>query len=693
MGVKGRLRLIVVVAAVGLIALCAFWLLEERSILLAARKDEAQHLVAVPYSALNELHQLELEGKIDRGEAQKQALETLRSFRYGEDNYFWVMDMHPTMLMHPIKPELNGQDLSQFKDPDGKTLFAEMVQSAAKNGGGFVSYRWPKPGAEADGAVPKLSYVQRFQPWDWVIGTGIYIDDLDAAWINAAPSAIGLGVGCLVALTLVSTSFSRSILRRLDWLVLQMKAVAGGKANYHQELMGMHLLPSGGNDEIHVLVTGFREMMAQIEQRDSQLCLHQQVLENKVAERTAEWAAANAEIELFLECIPSILIGLDSTGRITHWNQAASSTFGLVNKNVQGLPFEQCGIKWVQTDMKAELAKWLATDSFHRCDDLAFQRDDAVRYAGLGVRPIISKENQNLGLIITGTDITERKSMEDQLRQANKLEAIGQLSAGVAHEINTPMQFVSDNTCFLKESCAPVLKLLEFCKKLQEESVVKGTISPESLWEFDHLAEACDYQYLSKEIPVALEQSIEGLQRVGRIVHAMKEFAHPGSGEKEAVDLNHIIEATVTVARGEWKHVADVKLDLAPDLPSVIASSDEVKQVLLNLLVNAAHAIRDIVGDGGQKGNITITSRWKENCAEISIADTGSGIAEQHQAHVFEPFFTTKPVGSGTGQGLALAHNIVVKRHHGRIWFESKIGAGTTFFIRLPQHAEAAATH
>ena len=286
--------------------------------------------------------------------------------------------------------------------------------------------------------------------------------------------------------------------------------------------------------------------------------------------------------------------------------------------------------------------------------------------------------------MITGVDITERKDLEDQLRQAQKLEAIGQLAAGIAHEINTPTQYVGDNIRFLKDSWAPIAGLLSLCQTAGQAGE-DGAHSAEFQSKLSQLSEQADLEYLMKEIPNAIDQSLEGLQRVAKIVRAMKEFSHPGSEEKRAVDINKAIETTITVARNEWKYVADVTVHLDASLPLVPCLLGEFNQVILNLIINAAHAVAGVVGDGSQsKGKITITTTRDGDWAQIAIADSGAGIPEEIRPRIFEPFFTTKPVGKGTGQGLTLAHTVIVNRHQGQIWFESKMGQGTAFFVRLP---------
>jgi two-component system, NtrC family, sensor kinase len=281
-------------------------------------------------------------------------------------------------------------------------------------------------------------------------------------------------------------------------------------------------------------------------------------------------------------------------------------------------------------------------------------------------------------------DITEKLTIEAQLRQSQKLESIGQLSAGIAHEINTPIQYVGDNASFLKESWGQLAALLVAAQKLRDEAD-SGTVSQSTVDNFDECSKAADVEYLSREIPRAIDQSLEGVRRVARIVSAMKEFSHPGSEEKRAIDLNRAIETTVTISRNEWKYVATVQTRLDSDLPLVPCLAGEINQVVLNLVVNAAHAIADVPKrEGNELGTITLSTRRDGGWVEVSVADTGTGIPDHARERVFDPFFTTKEVGKGTGQGLMLAHTVVVKKHGGRIWFDTEVGKGTTFFFRLP---------
>jgi signal transduction histidine kinase/DNA-binding NarL/FixJ family response regulator len=401
-------------------------------------------------------------------------------------------------------------------------------------------------------------------------------------------------------------------------------------------------------------------------------------------ELLAELKAAHAETELFLRSIPSILIGLDVRGCITRWNLTATNTFSVDDRSVQGRAIEDCGIRWLNPDMKGEIARWLGTETSYRCDNLPYEREGETRLLGLNVLPILTESDSPTGFIITGADVTERMGLELQLRQAQKLEAIGQLAAGIAHEINTPTQFVGHNIRFLKDSWDSIADFLNFCGTVRAECAT-GPVPPEHLQQFSELHQKCDLEYLLKHIPDAIDNSLEGVSRVAKIVKGFKEFSHPGSEGKRVINLNQAIETTISVSRHEWKYCADLVTAFDADLPLVPCLVGEFNQVILNLIINSSHAIGSVVEKNGQgKGTITISTRRDGEWARIAVADTGAGIPVEIRSRVFEPFFTTKEVGKGTGQGLALAHAAIVNRHHGQLWFESELGQGTTFFIRLP---------
>jgi signal transduction histidine kinase len=279
--------------------------------------------------------------------------------------------------------------------------------------------------------------------------------------------------------------------------------------------------------------------------------------------------------------------------------------------------------------------------------------------------------------------LDELSSTQTELLNAQKLEAIGGLAAGIAHEINTPIQYVSDNTRFVEESLSGLLEVTSAATRLAE--AVRDVSEVAGLAEvYNDVAGQANIEFLSEEIPGAIEESLEGIDQVTSIVKALKSFAHPGSETREPTDLNEAITTTVAVARSEWKYVAEMDLNgLDPELPKVPVHSGPLKQVLLNMIVNAAQAIEQVATEGGDKGTIAFATRVEGDYAAIEITDTGCGIPEEIQDRILEPFFTTKDVGKGSGQGLAIAQSMIDK-HSGALSIESNPGDGATFTIKLP---------
>ncbi len=275
------------------------------------------------------------------------------------------------------------------------------------------------------------------------------------------------------------------------------------------------------------------------------------------------------------------------------------------------------------------------------------------------------------GIVVIWTDVTDirkaeraRASLETELRQSQKLDALGTLAGGIAHEINTPTQYVGDNVRFLKTAFADLSAAVR----------APGT-------------GASHVEFLLSEVPLAIDQSLDGVERIRQIVAAVKEFSYPDAKEKSPADLHAAINTTLTVSRNQWKYVADVETRFAPDLPPVPCHVGEINQVVLNLVVNAAHAIE---AKGDERGLITISTRKDGDWVEISVSDTGTGVAAENTGRVFDPFFTTKPPGKGTGQGLSISRTIVVKKHGGSLGLRSEPGRGAEFTIRLPLNPASA---
>jgi two-component system NtrC family sensor kinase len=310
-------------------------------------------------------------------------------------------------------------------------------------------------------------------------------------------------------------------------------------------------------------------------------------------------------------------------------------------------------------------------------------------WLSLAITPVVDVQGKAILFVGIATDITqsvedarvrrelqariesqeeERERLTRELRLAQKLEAVGRLAAGVGHEINTPMQFVSDNISFLRDSVGDLAKVIEAYKRGPEDG--------------DAVAEDADLDYLLTELPKSMDRATEGVTRVAGIVRALKEFSHPGAQARSSSDLNRALENTLQLARGEYKLFAIVEKRFGA-LPLVICNVGELSQVFVNLLVNAAHAI-EATGKDPSTGRITVTTEAIGAEVSITIEDNGCGIPAEHLEKIFDPFFTTKEIGKGTGQGLAIARSIIIDRHGGSLDVDSVVGRGTRMTMRLP---------
>ena len=394
---------------------------------------------------------------------------------------------------------------------------------------------------------------------------------------------------------------------------------------------------------------------------------------------------AHAKTSLLINSISSILIAVSEDNRILFWNTEAEKQFGLLEKEVLGKPLNDLKIEWDGDHMVKGIFLCRKENSPVWLDNVKFvQLDGKEGILGIKIDPVFGDKSLEIGTLIQGSNITKRRIMENQLIQAQKLESIGQLAAGIAHEINTPIQYVGDNVHFLQTSFEDINKVLSKYRTLKD-SDQEGISFDYRRDEVEKVIQETQLDYLTREIPKALDQTLDGIERVRRIVQSIKAFAHPGQEAKRDVDINQAVENNITVARNEWKYVADLVTDLEPSLPLVSCVLGDINQVILNILVNAAQAVSEVVQDGSKgKGKISISTCQDGPWVEIRISDTGNGIPERIRPKIFDPFFTTKEVGKGTGQGLAISHTAVVERHHGSITFDTEIGRGTTFRIRLP---------
>ncbi len=415
-------------------------------------------------------------------------------------------------------------------------------------------------------------------------------------------------------------------------------------------------------------------------------------LEARVTLRTAELAERGELVKLLLDSTPSAMYGVNMKGVCTFCNPAALRLLGydqveeILGKNIHTLMHHarRDGSAYPEQEWPI-MASLQGGEDAHIVEE-TFWRKNGESFVGEYSSRRIRRNDSVVGAVVTFLDTTNRKHREIEANHSQKLEAVGRLAAGIAHEINTPVQFVSDNVRFLQDAFKEQLGLIEKYQRLLA-GAAESLANPAMITEVAKLEHDADWPYMKEEIPRAIEQATEGLQRVATIVRGMKEFSHVDrSNEKTAADINRALESTLIVARNELKYVADVETEFG-ELPPVICHLGDLNQVFLNLLVNAAHAIEDVVKGTETRGKIHIVTRMDGDWVEIAIADSGSGIPEEVRHKIFDPFFSTKEVGKGTGQGLALARNVVVDKHGGTLTFATAIGKGTTFLVRLPIQA------
>jgi PAS domain S-box-containing protein len=309
------------------------------------------------------------------------------------------------------------------------------------------------------------------------------------------------------------------------------------------------------------------------------------------------------------------------------------------------------------------------------------RRDGVVIQNDVTISPLRNRSGQVERFIAVMRDVTSVVQMEERVRQAQKLESVGHLAAGIAHEINTPIQFIGDNITFLVDGLSSMSMVIQTLRM----AAVAGA-SDEAIETARKVIESTDLNFLQEEMPKALMQSQEGIARVAEIVRAMKEFSHPGIQVVAPADLNHAIENVLAISRNEWKGHAETEVSLDADLPLVPVHLGEFSQAILNLVINASHAIEDRRASEPDRpiGRIKIESRLVPGMAEITVSDDGCGMSLEVQKRIFDPFFTTKEVGRGTGQGLAMTRTAIVKRLGGHLGFESVPGSGTTFVLHIP---------
>jgi PAS domain S-box-containing protein len=392
----------------------------------------------------------------------------------------------------------------------------------------------------------------------------------------------------------------------------------------------------------------------------------------------AEADEARAHLESVLDCAPVFVtvIGADET---IHF---VNRTLPHIRKeDIIGKPWRDFVLPDQRDRVASSICAVMRTGCLESYEIAMVEPDGSRKWLLNHVGPI-RKGGTITGVIVIAQDVTEAKLGQLELTEAQRLASVGTLAAGVAHEINTPVQFVNDSVHFLREGSNDLFLLVQQLLALKRRAAA-GMPLAEMLSEADEAVVAADFDYLLRNMPKAFDRAAEGLERVTAIVRSMKEFAHPAQKEMGPVDLNRAAQATLTISRNEYKYVADVETQFG-ELPLVTCHANDINQVILNIVVNAAHAIADVVRGTEKRGLIRLTTHRDDEDVVISISDTGGGIPEVIRDRIFDPFFTTKEVGKGTGQGLAIARAAIREKHGGELSFHTELGKGTTFIIRLP---------
>jgi len=427
------------------------------------------------------------------------------------------------------------------------------------------------------------------------------------------------------------------------------------------------------------------------------------VTEKMATEETSDYAHLQKKIEGLLETLKQVgyqnsmmlrwvngaVVTVDREGKVIQANTAALTALGWSAEELIGrhkhetIHHSQSDGSEYPWDFCPAFAAIEDGSSHHVDGDVFWHKNGSSFSADYIVCPTRDENNQITGAVMTFRNLTEQRLKEANRIHSMKLESIGELSAGIAHEINTPIQFIGSNLSFLRESFQDLQNLIAVYGQLKE-AVVGLPQFEKFVHEIEELEDQADLEYLQEETPKAFDQTMGGVERVTKLVLGLKGFAHAGAGEtKHPANINEIISNSLIVCHNAYKYVAEMETDFG-ELPPVQVHPGDIGQVIINLVVNAAHAIADVKKDSGEMGKIRISTSCVDKVITISIADSGGGIPEGVRQRVFDPFFTTKEVGRGSGQGLAISRTIVHDKHQGELSFESTVGKGTTFFIKLP---------
>ncbi|HBA88901.1 MAG TPA: hypothetical protein DCZ75_13235 [Geobacter sp.] len=634
--------------------------------LYASKKEEIRTLVQTAHSIVNVYYQRSVSGELSEKRAKELALERVGSMRYAKSGYFWVNDLTPVMLMHPIEQGLNGKPLKDYRDAAGDLIFDQFAAICRNEGEGFVPYRWPEPGSPL--SVKKLSFVKSFQPWGWVIGTGVYDTEVRRA-IDHLHLRLVIGTAAIILLLAVASFW---IAHHITLPLRHLAQFAGG--------IGEDLTcaaPVEGSRETRELATALN---GTIERLSTTLVSRDRL------------DAAFSFTRTILDAIPmGILIFNAADKTIVDVNEWLVRDWGEPKERIVGGKCHHYywGCEEVCQDCPVDHCLLTGKTVIEEVGRIG--SDGKERFFQAVVAPVQSCHGVVTQVVHVSQDITARKEIETALAEKNrelaqaleslasmqscviqteKLASIGQIAAGVAHEINNPVGFVKSNISAIDRYLS---KLVGYIGMLEESHQLREEVA--------RRRRELKIDYVLNDIPEIITESLGGIERIEGIVRNLKSFSRLDSSQMAEADLNACLDTTISIIWNEIKYKAELVKQYG-ELPQVTCFAQQMNQVFMNLLVNAAHAIETA-------GTITVTTWADATQVHVSVADTGSGIPPEICDRIFEPFFTTKPAGKGTGLGLSISYDIV-KKHGGEITVRSVPGKGTEFVVSVPLRAPLA---
>ncbi|OFZ56481.1 MAG: hypothetical protein A2428_16570 [Bdellovibrionales bacterium RIFOXYC1_FULL_54_43] len=615
------LSIVSIVLSASVILIYVLPVVEEK--LITEKRAAVQDLVNVALRILSDSQARVERGELDVTEAKRLAASNIRGLRYKHIDYIWINDLSSRMIMHPTIPSLNGLDLKSFKDASGKFLFQEFTEICESKGEGFVEYNWPVP--DGTEPAPKLSFVKLFKPWGWILGSGIYVDDVKRDIRIVAARILTATAGFVILAIIVSFLLAQRISRPLRNAVGTLNEIAAGN-------LGVRIA-SSGTDETGQLLSAMKNMVENLRQSDEALRasrLRYQMLFERMLDGFALYTMIRDEG------------GVVRDYRFVEVNPAFERMIGLpkdelIGQTVQDAMPSDNNPYWVNLYEKA--ARSGGSTRFETYDR---RRDRHYEVSAYSPAP---------GQFATiFTDISDRKRMEsekgkiqDQLFRASKLATIGTLAAGVAHEINNPLTIIDGNIGIIRDH------LLE-----------KGGAADDRVFDL-------------------LQKQEKGVRRIANIVNGLRSYARADNDTLQNTNLNKVITDTVLLVEEIYRK-ADIEVTtrLSSEPLFVRGNPGKLQQVLMNLVANAKDALCSRDGDR----RITIVSAAVGETSVMEVIDNGEGISPKDIDHIFDPFYTTKPVGAGTGLGLALTYSIITSIG-GKIEVESKPGQGSKFTVTL----------